>query len=523
MCTAEMPSNELLDLLQVLKERDIALTRDDVAWAFESSRTEKETRAWVREYLAEPCLLSKEELTFHEKQGKNARKTIGTSSIGRPLSDVDFENAIASLEASTAAIEEQCQLLETQKQALHDLKVRQQSADASSHGHAQRVKQLAREKTQFELEGNELFESIQSRLQYSKKQIDLSYSGLPSSIDRILDKDDRLLDGLHGLLPTLEATGHDDITTTEVEHLCQLLTVYLTQEIRLRIGATYSAAIASSAVPNGVDKEEDDKGQLDTLYAELNELFSEIDDIVSMVVENQFLIPITHALTIKQNQSQAEKATWTIYVRDTLEYITIRLEVLDEHIKHLHAHRSAIIHTSSTLTTITASNPDTSPEKTKLTPATPFYPRLKPLRLSQVQGHNNFKPDASDPAIALLRNLDIGKVSSVSDVEKFQKTLDQTTRERRARLDDLELKTERAISDQVADAMGKADGDLGDVMQALHVHASYGGRVRLANVETQGLIDGLENQTQELGHAMRGLNVDDIVDQALALLHKSLM
>lgn len=59
-----MPSSELQLLLRVLDERDIPLGRDDVAWAFESSQTADETRAWVREYLSDSCLLSKEELTL---------------------------------------------------------------------------------------------------------------------------------------------------------------------------------------------------------------------------------------------------------------------------------------------------------------------------------------------------------------------------------------------------------------------------------------------------------------------------
>ena len=63
--TFKMPSDELEHLLRVLEERDIALGRDDVAWAFESSKTEDDTRAWVREHLSEPSLLTKEELTLY--------------------------------------------------------------------------------------------------------------------------------------------------------------------------------------------------------------------------------------------------------------------------------------------------------------------------------------------------------------------------------------------------------------------------------------------------------------------------
>lgn len=381
------------------------------------------------------------------------------------------------------------------------------------------MKKLAREKTQYEFEGNELSESIQSRLQSSRKQIDLSYAGLSTGINRLLEKDDRLLDGLQSLLPTLEETGQGDKTSTEIERLCQSLTKYSTQEIRSRIDATYSAAIASSNMSNGIDKGEEDKDRLETLRAELNELCSEIDGIAGMVVENQYRVPITHTLTTNQEQLEAEKTIWTTYLRDTLEYLTIRLEVLDEHIKHLHAHRSAITHASSTFDSITASSIHTSPEKAKISPAKQFQTRLKPLRVTQVQG-NSHNADAQDPSTALLRHLEINK-ATLADADNVQARLQQTTQERYARLQDLERSTERTISDQVAEALGRADRDVGDLMQALHLHASYG-QVRLSNAETQALIDGLEDKTQELGHAMRGLNVDSIADEALRSLQKSL-
>ena len=57
-----MASKELYHLLRILDERDIALGRDDVAWAFDSLVTRDEVRSWVQEYLTPACLLSKDEL-----------------------------------------------------------------------------------------------------------------------------------------------------------------------------------------------------------------------------------------------------------------------------------------------------------------------------------------------------------------------------------------------------------------------------------------------------------------------------
>ena len=57
-----MAAKELSHLLRVLEERDIDLSCDDVAWAFDSARTGDDIKAWVNEYLNPHCLLTKEEL-----------------------------------------------------------------------------------------------------------------------------------------------------------------------------------------------------------------------------------------------------------------------------------------------------------------------------------------------------------------------------------------------------------------------------------------------------------------------------
>jgi hypothetical protein len=52
----------LSNILSILEERDIALGRDDVAWAFERPETKESLTAWVNEYLTPETLLTKDEL-----------------------------------------------------------------------------------------------------------------------------------------------------------------------------------------------------------------------------------------------------------------------------------------------------------------------------------------------------------------------------------------------------------------------------------------------------------------------------
>ena len=60
-----MSSSELEDLLSALKERYVNLDRDDVGWAFDSSKTRDDMSAWVQQFVSPATLLTREELTLY--------------------------------------------------------------------------------------------------------------------------------------------------------------------------------------------------------------------------------------------------------------------------------------------------------------------------------------------------------------------------------------------------------------------------------------------------------------------------
>lgn len=65
MSNDEFLSTGVEHLINVLQERDIDLGEDDVLWAFNAPNTKDIGRAWVKEYLNESTLLSKEELELY--------------------------------------------------------------------------------------------------------------------------------------------------------------------------------------------------------------------------------------------------------------------------------------------------------------------------------------------------------------------------------------------------------------------------------------------------------------------------
>ena len=61
-------SSQVLDrLMTVLRERAVALTREDVGWAFESPKTRDSVDEWAGKHLGQETLLSTEELKLYAR------------------------------------------------------------------------------------------------------------------------------------------------------------------------------------------------------------------------------------------------------------------------------------------------------------------------------------------------------------------------------------------------------------------------------------------------------------------------
>ena len=149
-------------LLDVLRQRDIPLGRDDVGWAFESPKTRDEIVRWVEEHLNNSTLLSKDELRLYVTakpvhlcsiltciRYQNLTPIddglVAADPAARPIRDDELRTAINALKQSTAVIERHKKSLETQKQALIELKAEKEGRDVpSSHQHRLRERsQLA--------------------------------------------------------------------------------------------------------------------------------------------------------------------------------------------------------------------------------------------------------------------------------------------------------------------------------------------------------------------------------------------
>lgn len=156
-------------LLNVVEERGLNVDLDKILLGFEDAETSNQAAAWVEEYLHEDTLLSKEELELYvqklsewiftdlhisyqtlKKKGLLHQYETEGEPV-RPILDHEIAFAIDSLKSSTTAIEEQCKVLEAQKDALMRLKALDKPNMNTEHARNERKRKEGQEKARLDV------------------------------------------------------------------------------------------------------------------------------------------------------------------------------------------------------------------------------------------------------------------------------------------------------------------------------------------------------------------------------------
>ncbi|EME44294.1 hypothetical protein DOTSEDRAFT_172437 [Dothistroma septosporum NZE10] len=510
-----MAAKELGTLLNALRDRDINLGEDDVAWAFEDKSAQDSASDWVNQYLQPSTLLTKDELEYDQQH--QTRGTPSLYDLGRPISDAEYEAAIVSLEASTAAIDRQSEILGSQKHALHDIKARNAIAENNASVQENRQKKLGCQRAQLDLDVDELAQALQVNVRSSLKQGDVTTAGLPSAVERLFEKDDRLLDGLQKLLPKLTDSSQDEDEAKDIEHLCAMLAELSVQEIHARLDKAYRECVSDhDHLQYGSRSKELSAQQLKqqkNLRLELEELNGEVDGLVSIVVDHQYRKPLKDGMLSSLASAQAQKYKWSEYTISALSYLTARLDALADHVEQVHAQASALRALLSAMTE-TLATPDTRPGAAQKHPSpmlsTPSAKGLKPLRLVQAN-----LSESQDPAVSFLRHHEVHCQERGSDVRLTSALLTSALRDRKQRLDHLLKSTEDTVSAATAKSVSRTDTHVQDLLSAVYAQSCYG-TTHLVDSDLQAQLDKLEHKTQKLGDEMRDIDVDAVAHVAKA-------
>lgn len=340
------------------------------------------------------------------------------------------------------------------------------------------------------------------------KQSEAATGAIPSQTDRLLVKDDRLLDGLRKLLPRISDTSLDRDEGADVEQLCSALTLLSVKEIHARLNSVYRETVEDYGSRQFSSSEktlsESQMTQRENARAELKELGSEIDGLVGIVVDHQHRKPLQKGLLSARADSQVQRAQWSEYTVTALLYLTSRLDAISEHVQHVRAHSNALTTISHILdNTVAVQQPRGSQTASSPTADKAGAKGLKPLRLVQAN-----RSETQDHAIQFLRQLDI-RVPENTTSPNLAEILKSSLRDRRERLSTLASGTEQSITNTITQAIAKTDTNLQTLLESVFAHSSYG-PVRLADDEIQSGLEKLERETQKIGDEMRELDVDAI-------------
>lgn len=497
-----MASPQLQLLSSILNERDLSFDRDQLAHAIELPKIAVEAEAWTKKYLSPHNLLTKEQYHFATRRDQAARQ--GTSCD--PLSDEAFEDAISLLESGTDAIGRQCRLLQSQKDAFLNFP-RRRAPDGEGKALHDRQQKVARERARVDVDLEELNSSVLGHLRTSATNADTAITSLPNNIKRAFEKDDRVLDGLQKIVSRFDGSNQDQTPLEEVERLCRAFTVLQASAIRLRVDRAYQSALANAAPRVNGRSTSLGSGEQRAIRAELHELSGEITSLLSLVAENHHRAPIATSLRQARDDAEAESAKWSEYTACVLLYLTARLEVLDEHFKHVCAYQCALGALGNELDTMLAPAKDAGGFQTVLQ-SKPMSPHkgLKPLRLVQA----NFS-EMAEPTVQLLRLLDIKDAIHSGDV-KQRKSLQSVTGARRSKLAELEMTTEQTLASQMARSMRKCEEDAWSLQGAVYADSKFGS-IELVEETLQAHVDVLEERTQLLSKKLRSLDLERLSRQ----------
>jgi hypothetical protein len=261
----------------------------------------------------------------HAYISQNNHKISQSNGLSRSLQEPDFESAINSLETSTAAIEKQTAILEAQRDALRTLQyINREPTSTISEDGEKRSSQL-RTKAQLDLETSELTESIQQRVNVTRRHAESSLDLLKTSSHRQMDKDDRLLDGLQKVMFKLAPLESSEKRLPDFNALSHALVKLESKIIRDRTNTTYIETL------NSLSNEADDiehkssaqaTREAYTLAEELESLITEVDSVLDMTISRRYRAPIVSALKLSDAEAQLERQSWLEYVRTSLGSLT---------------------------------------------------------------------------------------------------------------------------------------------------------------------------------------------------------
>lgn len=233
----------------------------------------------------------------------------------RPILDHEIAAAIESLQSSTTAIEEQCRVLEAQRDALLRLKALDKPNLDVEHARNERRRKEGQEKVRLDVAIDDVSIAITEQLTDAQREIDSEKSALKSYVAERLSSDDQVLSRLPNIVSTIVTEAEVSEDEKSMEQWCKAIISFRTAEIKARVDTVYLNSLSDKTdghLPSGSAAEL--QQCKDALQAELEELHAEVASIAEMVVEHELRKPIIDVKERKEKERMLARTSWLNYV-----------------------------------------------------------------------------------------------------------------------------------------------------------------------------------------------------------------
>jgi hypothetical protein len=318
---------------------------------------------------------------------------------------------------------------------------------------------------------------------------------LKSYLTERLASDDKILTALPGIVSKIVIEPEANEDEKFVDQWCNAIVSFRTADIKARVDAIYLHSLKNYS-PDDLPEapEEELRTRKEELQAELETLHSEIASVAEMVVEHELRKPMNDIKERKERERLQAKGAWLKYVLSTLDFMSRRLDTVTSHTDNVHEFQQALEHINSAAQQrISDLNTEAlTPSRRRATSGLKgtFPPvKLKPTKPLDL-------PKAVQDALRYA-----GVSFNQNNVEALGESLVKTQLEREKKLDEHYASASSSTQETLAERLGKADGDLKPIVDALYAHTPFS-TVDLVDSERETQLKEMERELQNADHEL---------------------
>ena len=254
----------------------------------------------------------------------------------------DMRAAIASLKESTTAIEKSSERLESQWSLLESLRESRNEAAAKGERQAGLVaRKQGLELQQLDLITREEGQALSAGIETASIEAARASTTMPHRLKHLLTLDDRQLEHLQS---QTAAVHHEEdggqAALSRISKLSGMLIEFTCEELQTRLDRVYLDQMGLEvSTPDGINKT--DSISAVELQNDLDTLYAEIRDVVTMSVKQEYEAPLIDALGEEQRQQRntnAESARSALTILQGLSRgLSDAAVQVEEHISYCHA------------------------------------------------------------------------------------------------------------------------------------------------------------------------------------------